>query len=73
MQRAIETYDINVIGLTLSRSQRDYAESKLAKVPTHRHVEVRLQGWEEFEGQGRQDRLHWRIRTFRPRALRRLL
>ena len=50
MQRAIETYDINVIGLTLSRSQRDYAEAKLAKVPTHRHVEVRLQGWEEFEG-----------------------
>lgn len=50
MQRAIETHDINVIGLTLSRSQREYAAAKLAKVPTNRTVEVRLQGWEEFEG-----------------------
>ena len=50
MQRAIESHDINVIGLTLSRSQREYAEAKLARVPTHRDVEVRLQGWEEFEG-----------------------
>jgi cyclopropane-fatty-acyl-phospholipid synthase len=50
MQRAIETHDINVIGLTLSRSQREYAAAKLAKVPTSRTVEVRLQGWEEFEG-----------------------
>src|SRR5712672_2929255 len=40
MQRAIESHDINVIGLTLSRSQRDYAEAKLAKIPTHRKVEV---------------------------------
>ena len=43
MQRAIESHDINVIGLTLSRSQREYAQAKLAKVPTHRDVEVRLQ------------------------------
>jgi cyclopropane-fatty-acyl-phospholipid synthase len=50
MQRAIEKYDINVIGLTLSESQREYAIAKLAKVPTARNVEVRLQGWEEFDG-----------------------
>jgi len=50
MQRAIESHDINVIGLTLSRSQREYAEAKLAKIPTRRDVEVRLQGWEEFAG-----------------------
>lgn len=50
MQRAIETHDINVIGLTLSRSQREYAAAKLSEVPTNRTVEVRLQGWEEFEG-----------------------
>jgi cyclopropane-fatty-acyl-phospholipid synthase len=49
MQRAIETYDVNVIGLTLSARQREYAEAKLAKVPTARNVEVRLQGWEEFD------------------------
>ena len=49
MQRAIENYDVNVIGLTLSSTQRDYAAAKLAKIPTRRNVEVRLQGWEEFD------------------------
>lgn len=49
MQRAVEKYDVNVIGLTLSAEQRKYAIDKLAKVPTERNIEVRLQGWEEFE------------------------
>jgi cyclopropane-fatty-acyl-phospholipid synthase len=53
MQRAIEKYDVNVIGLTLSECQREYAEAKLAKVAADvapkRRVEVRLQGWEEFD------------------------
>ncbi|OBB28696.1 SAM-dependent methyltransferase [Mycolicibacterium peregrinum] len=48
MARAIEKYDVNVIGLTLSGEQREYAIEKLAKIPTERNVEVRLQGWEEF-------------------------
>lgn len=51
MQRAIERYDVNVIGLTLSSTQRDYAAARLAKIPTTRNVEVRLQGWEEFDGE----------------------
>ncbi|MGA9376138.1 MAG: cyclopropane mycolic acid synthase family methyltransferase, partial [Mycobacterium sp.] len=50
MQHAIETYDVNVIGLTLSGEQRKYAIEKLGKVQTGRAVEVRLQGWEEFDG-----------------------
>ncbi|MDV3127677.1 cyclopropane mycolic acid synthase family methyltransferase [Mycobacterium sp. 21AC1] len=49
MARAIEKYDVNVIGLTLSGEQREYAIDKLAKIPTERTVEVRLQGWEEFD------------------------
>lgn len=49
MQRAIEKYDVNVIGLTLSGEQRKYAIDKLAKVPTERSIDVRLQGWEEFD------------------------
>ena len=49
MQRAIENFDVNVIGLTLSKRQQEYAIAKLAKVPTTRNVEVRLQGWEEFD------------------------
>ncbi len=49
LQRAIENYDVNVIGITLSRNQCEYSKAKLAKIPTERTVEVRLQGWEEFE------------------------
>ncbi|WP_421842380.1 cyclopropane mycolic acid synthase family methyltransferase [Mycobacterium sp.] len=49
LQRAIELYDVNVIGITLSRNQFDYSKKRLAKIPTERKFEVRLQGWEEFE------------------------
>jgi len=49
MQRAIEKYDVNVIGITLSRNQCAYSRAKLGKIPTERKVEVRLQGWEEFD------------------------
>jgi len=49
LQRAIEKFDVNVIGITLSRNQFEYSKAKLAAIPTQRNVEVRLQGWEEFE------------------------
>jgi cyclopropane-fatty-acyl-phospholipid synthase len=49
MQRAIEKYDVNVIGITLSRNQCEYSKTRLATIPTGRNVEVRLQGWEEFD------------------------
>jgi cyclopropane-fatty-acyl-phospholipid synthase len=49
MQRAIDKFDVNVIGITLSRNQSEYSRAKLAKIPTGRNVEVRLQGWEEFD------------------------
>lgn len=48
MQRAPENYDVNVIGITLSKRQYEYATAKLARISTTRKVEVRLQGWEEF-------------------------
>jgi cyclopropane-fatty-acyl-phospholipid synthase len=47
--RAVEKFDVNVIGITLSRNQFEYSKTKLAKIPTERTVEVRLQGWEEFD------------------------
>lgn len=49
MRRALEVFDVNVVGLTLSERQREYATAKLADVPTRRTVQVRLQGWEEFD------------------------
>jgi cyclopropane-fatty-acyl-phospholipid synthase len=47
--RAIEKYDVNVIGITLSRNHCAHSKAKLAVVPTKRNAEARLQGWEEFD------------------------
>lgn len=47
--RAVEKYDVNVIGITLSRNQCNYSKAKLASIPTTRTAEARLQGWEEFD------------------------
>jgi cyclopropane-fatty-acyl-phospholipid synthase len=49
LKRAIEKYDVNVIGITLSRNQFAYSKAMLGDIATRRNVEVRLQGWEEFE------------------------
>jgi cyclopropane-fatty-acyl-phospholipid synthase len=43
-KRAAEKYGANVIGLTLSRNQLAYASEVTKGLP----VEIRLQGWEEF-------------------------
>ena len=48
LQRAIEKFDVNVIGITLSLNQLEYSKARLAGVPTQRNIELRLQGWEEF-------------------------
>ncbi|HZA08579.1 cyclopropane mycolic acid synthase family methyltransferase [Mycobacterium sp.] len=49
LERAVEKYDVNVIGITLSRSHYECSKAKLANVSTKRNVEARLQGWEEFD------------------------
>jgi cyclopropane-fatty-acyl-phospholipid synthase len=49
LQRAVEKFDVNVIGITLSRNQFEYSKTRLAGIPTERDIEVRLQGWEEFD------------------------
>jgi cyclopropane-fatty-acyl-phospholipid synthase len=47
--RAVEKYDVNVIGITLSRNHYELSKARLAKIPTTRSAEARLQGWEEFD------------------------
>jgi cyclopropane-fatty-acyl-phospholipid synthase len=52
IHRAVETYDVNVIGLTLSENQHAHvqrllSESEIVK-KSGRNAEARLQGWEEF-------------------------
>jgi cyclopropane-fatty-acyl-phospholipid synthase len=48
MKRAVERYDVNVIGLTLSKNQRARAERVLDGVDTNRSRQVLLRGWEDF-------------------------
>jgi cyclopropane-fatty-acyl-phospholipid synthase len=48
MRRAIEKYDVNVVGLTLSRNQQAYVEKMFATLDTTRSRRVLLQGWERF-------------------------
>lgn len=48
MERAVQKFDVNVIGITLSKAQSEFARQRLAKLDTSRSIEVRLQGWEEF-------------------------
>ncbi|AEV71588.1 methyltransferase, cyclopropane fatty acid synthase [Mycolicibacterium rhodesiae NBB3] len=49
MQRAVERYDVNVIGLTLSNNQYRYCKELFARLNTERTTRVELHGWEEFD------------------------
>jgi cyclopropane-fatty-acyl-phospholipid synthase len=52
IRRAAERYDVNVIGLTLSENQKQHIEDNVFPNSTStRRMEVRLQPWEEFDGQ----------------------
>jgi cyclopropane-fatty-acyl-phospholipid synthase len=48
MKRAVEKYDVNVIGLTLSKNQRARAQQVLDSIDTNRSHQVLLRGWEDF-------------------------
>ncbi len=48
--RAAAHRKVNVIALTLSESQKAYCEEKVSHLPPGSgNVEVRLQGWEQFD------------------------
>jgi cyclopropane-fatty-acyl-phospholipid synthase len=49
MRRAIEQYDVNVVGLTLSKNQAAYAQTMLDTMDTPRSRRVLLTGWEQFD------------------------
>jgi hydroxy mycolic acid synthase MmaA4 len=48
MKRAVEKYDVNVIGLTLSKNQHARAQRLLDAINTDRSRQVLLHGWEDF-------------------------
>lgn len=47
--RAIEKYDVNVIGLTLSRNQQAHVQQALEASDSKRSKKVLLEGWEQFD------------------------
>ena len=47
--RALEHYDVNVVGLTLSRNQRAHVQQRLDRDPSARAKRVLLKGWEQFD------------------------
>ncbi len=73
MKRAMERYDVNVIGVTLSKNQHAYCQKLLAGVDTDRSYKVLLQDWAEVKRARRPDRHDRGARALRIRALRRLL
>ena len=50
INRALERYDVNVVGLTLSRNQQAHVQQVLDKQSSTRSKRVLLQGWEQFHG-----------------------
>ena len=49
MCRAVEKYDVNVVGLTLSENQKTHVETVFAKSDSPRTKRVLLAGWEQFD------------------------
>ncbi len=49
MKRAAQRFDVNTLGLTLSRNQRALGQEVLDAVETERSRQIQLRGWEEFD------------------------
>ena len=49
LMRALERYDVNVIGLTLSKNQCEHVADLLEVSDSPRSKRVELRGWEEFD------------------------
>jgi cyclopropane-fatty-acyl-phospholipid synthase len=48
MRRAVEKYDVNVVGLTLSKNQAAHVQRSFDAMDSSRDRRVLLQGWEQF-------------------------
>ena len=49
MRRAIEKYDVNVVGLTLSKNQAAHVQKSFDEMDSPRSRRVLLNGWEQFD------------------------
>ncbi|OBG43328.1 SAM-dependent methyltransferase, partial [Mycobacterium alsense] len=49
LRRAVEKYDVNVVGLTLSENQAEHVQKTFDAMDTTRTRRVLLEGWEKFD------------------------
>ncbi len=49
MRRAVEKYDVNVVGLTLSKNQATHVQKLFDEMDSPRRRRVLLNGWEQFD------------------------
>jgi cyclopropane-fatty-acyl-phospholipid synthase len=49
VRRAIEMYDVNVVGLTLSENQATHVQKSFEEIDSPRSKRVLLNGWEQFD------------------------
>jgi cyclopropane-fatty-acyl-phospholipid synthase len=49
MRRAVEKYDVNVVGLTLSKNQAAHVQKMLEEMDSPRTKQILLAGWEQFD------------------------
>jgi len=49
MRRAVEKYDVNVVGLTLSKNQAAHVQESFDRMDAARSKRVLLAGWEQFD------------------------
>jgi cyclopropane-fatty-acyl-phospholipid synthase len=49
IRRAAETYDVNVVGLTLSKNQAVHVQKSFDEMESPRSKRVLLNGWEQFD------------------------
>ncbi|WP_421845864.1 hydroxymycolate synthase MmaA4 [Mycobacterium sp.] len=51
LKRAVERFDVNVVGLTLSKNQQARSQQVLSAIDTDRSCRAVLKGWEDFGDQ----------------------
>jgi cyclopropane-fatty-acyl-phospholipid synthase len=49
LRRALEKYDVNIIGLTLSKNQAAHVQKSFDELDSPRTKRLLLQGWEQFD------------------------
>jgi cyclopropane fatty-acyl-phospholipid synthase-like methyltransferase len=49
MRRAVEKYDVNVVGLTLSKNQAEHVQKSFDEMDNPRTKRILLEGWEAFD------------------------